>query len=83
MRGGFKMATVVKALYTNGTFKPLEDLDFREGEQVTLTIEKPATPPKKGIAASAGAWKDTIDCEQLKKDIYASRLIRTRPEVKL
>jgi len=32
---------------------------------------------------SRGGWKDLIDCEQLKKDIYESRSIQTRPEVKL
>lgn len=35
---------------------------------------------KDGLAASAGAWKGLIDCEKLKKDIYASRRIKsTRP----
>ena len=31
------------------------------------------------LQASAGAWKDSIDGEQLKQDIRASREIRTRP----
>lgn len=31
------------------------------------------------MQASAGAWKDGIDGEQLKRDIQASREIRTRP----
>ena len=33
--------------------------------------------------SSAGAWKDLVDTEQLKADIYASRRISTRPPVEL
>ena len=35
------------------------------------------------LQASAGAWKDSIDGEQLKQDIRASREIRTRPVLRL
>ena len=35
------------------------------------------------LQASAGAWKDGIDGEQLKQDIRASREIRTRPAPRL
>ena len=35
------------------------------------------------LQASAGAWKDGIDGEQLKRDIRASRDIRTRPMPRL
>ena len=35
------------------------------------------------LQASAGAWKDGIDGEQLKRDIRASRDIRTRPVPRL
>ena len=35
------------------------------------------------LRASAGAWKDGIDGEQLKQDIRASRNIRTRPVPRL
>ena len=35
------------------------------------------------LQASAGAWKDSIDGEQLKQDIRASRDIRTRPVPRL
>lgn len=36
-----------------------------------------------GLALSAGAWKGLIDGEELKRNIYADRLISTRPPVKL
>ena len=35
------------------------------------------------LRATAGAWKDSIDGEQLKQDIRASRDIRTRPVPRL
>jgi hypothetical protein len=35
------------------------------------------------LMATAGDWKDTIDCEELKRRIYEDRLLSTRPEVKL
>ena len=35
------------------------------------------------LQASAGAWKGNVDGEQLKRDIRASRDIRTRPVPRL
>jgi len=80
------MTTIIKARYTNGIFKPLEDLDIAEGKEVILTIDESSTSPYRpgdGLRAAAGGWKGLIDGENLKKEIYESRLICTRPEVKL
>ena len=33
--------------------------------------------------AAAGGWKGLVDTEQLKKDIYESRKLSTRPTIKL
>jgi hypothetical protein len=35
------------------------------------------------LKATAGAWKDLIDAEALKRNIYEDRLIDTRPVPKL
>mgnify|MGYP003390247153 FL=1 len=35
------------------------------------------------LKTTAGTWKDLIGAEELKRNIYADRLISTRPEVKL
>lgn len=35
------------------------------------------------LAATAGGWKYSIDCEELKRRIYEDRLLSTRPEVRL
>jgi len=39
--------------------------------------------PEDVLEATAGAWKDTVDCEELKRRIYEDRLVSTRPEVRL
>ena len=39
--------------------------------------------PEDVLTATAGAWKDTVDCEELKRQIYGDRLISSRPEVRL
>ena len=42
--------------------------------------------PKKeaaGFRRSAGSWKGLVDAERLKREIYAGRLVSTRPEAKI
>lgn len=36
-----------------------------------------------GFKRSAGSWKGLVDGEELIRNIYADRLVSTRPEVKL
>ena len=82
---GSDMVKKIKARFSHGVFKPLEKINIPEGKEFTITI--PDEPKKKNFSdalrATAGGWKDTIDCEELIKNIYAYRLISTRPEVKL
>ncbi|NUM37456.1 MAG: antitoxin family protein [Candidatus Brocadiae bacterium] len=78
------MIKTIRASYINGMFKPLEKLDIPEGQEITITMDiVSSNAVKNGIQASAGAWKDLIDTEKLKKGIYENRLISTRPEIKL
>lgn len=79
-----KPATI-KARFKNGVIEPLENLELKDGEEITLTIIRSSESKKTQDAfrKSRGGWKDLIDCEKLKKDIYESRSIQTRPEVKL
>jgi hypothetical protein len=47
----------------------------------TITIiRRPAGEAGGGLERSAGGWKETIDAEELIKNIYADRLISTRSE---
>ena len=58
----------------------LDNIDLPEGTAVTVTI--PAAPSLEGQEAfsrAAGGWKGTVDAEVLIQNIYAERLIATRP----
>ena len=79
------MAKEFRARFSHGVLEPLEAVDLKEGEEVRVII--PDQPKGKGmieaLRASAGGWKGLIDAEELKRNIYADRLISTRPEPKL
>jgi predicted DNA-binding antitoxin AbrB/MazE fold protein len=79
------MAKEFRARFSHGVLEPLEAVDLKEGEEVRVII---ADQPKgkgmiEALRASAGGWKGLIDAEELKRNIYADRLISTRPEPKL
>jgi predicted DNA-binding antitoxin AbrB/MazE fold protein len=79
------MAKEFRARFSHGVLEPLEAVDLKEGEEVRVII---ADQPKgkgmiEALRASAGGWKGLIDAEELKHNIYADRLISTRPEPKL
>ncbi len=67
------MGTTIKAKFSGGVLKPLERLELREGEEVTVTI---ADLPSKGLDGwldrTAGGWVGLVDAERLKHDIYSS-----------
>ena len=79
------MAKEFRARFAHGVLEPLEAVDLKEGEEVRVIIVE--RPQGKGmieaLRASAGGWKGLIDAEELKRNIYADRLISTRPEPKL
>ncbi|HHT9137902.1 MAG TPA: antitoxin family protein [Candidatus Wunengus sp. YC60] len=82
------MARTIKVRFSHGVIKPLEKVEFSEGEEFTVIIhETPKKPQRKNfrdaLKATAGGWKDLLDAEELKRNIYADRLISTRPDVKL
>jgi predicted DNA-binding antitoxin AbrB/MazE fold protein len=78
------VTTTVRARYREGKLELLEPLEMEEGTEVTVTVNGPEPSPAATdpISAGAGAWKDLLDCEQFEKDVYDSRLIQTRPEVR-
>lgn len=79
------MVKKIKARFSHGVFTPLEKIDIPEGKEITIDI--PDETKKRNFSdvlrKTAGAWEDSIDCEELLKNIYADRHISTRPEVKL
>jgi hypothetical protein len=49
---------------------------------ITISTE-PAALAGDPIQDTAGGWKNLIDAEALKRNIYADRVVTTRPDVRL
>jgi predicted DNA-binding antitoxin AbrB/MazE fold protein len=79
------MAREIRARFSRGLFEPLEKVELEEGEELTIIISERAKGKGmvEALRASAGAWKGLVDAEELKRNIYADRLINTRPEPRL
>jgi len=78
------MAGTIRARVWRGMLELLEKVDLPEGMEVSVTIlETPTTKSADGLRRSAGGWKGLIDAEKLIENIYADRLISTRPVPRL
>lgn len=79
------MSQTIRARYHLGKIEPLEPLQLEEGIEIVVTVTSSVTPPpdQDPTSATAGAWKDALDCEAFERAVYESRLIQTRPEVSL
>ena len=78
------MGGAIRVRIRDGRLEPLEKVDLPEGKEVTITIlDAPAERDFEAFRRSAGGWKGTIDAEALIRNIYADRLISTRPEPRL
>jgi predicted DNA-binding antitoxin AbrB/MazE fold protein len=74
------MAGTIRARVKRGMLELLEKVDLPEGKEVSVTILETPTPKSAdGLRRSAGGWKGLIDAEKLIENIYADRLIATRP----
>jgi predicted DNA-binding antitoxin AbrB/MazE fold protein len=89
-RGKKVMAGTVRARMWGGMLELLEKVDLPEGKEVSVTILERPTPRDtetegilEALRATAGGWKGLVDAEALKRNIYADRLIATRPVPKL
>jgi hypothetical protein len=70
----------VRARVRGGSLDLLERIPLNDGDEVVVTISEPV--PRKDLEALrrvAGAWKGLIDADELIANIYADRLISTRP----
>jgi predicted DNA-binding antitoxin AbrB/MazE fold protein len=79
------MLKTIKARYHRGRLEPLEPLGLEEGDEVAITVThaEPLTPDEDPTAATAGAWKDLLDCQTFEQEVYQNRLLQTRPQVRL
>jgi predicted DNA-binding antitoxin AbrB/MazE fold protein len=56
------MGSTTKARFSDGVLKPLEALELKEGEEVTITIV--SSQPKSGddwLERTAGGWTGLVD----------------------
>jgi predicted DNA-binding antitoxin AbrB/MazE fold protein len=78
------MGSTIRARFSGGNLKPLETVDLKEGDEVTITIVSlRSNPTADWLERTTGGWADLVDGEQLKRDIFESRLIGTRAEPRL
>ena len=78
------VSTTIKARYSGGVLEPLEKLELREGQEVTVTIfSVPLMRDADFLTRTAGGWAGLIDAERLKREVNESRLVTTRPEPRL
>ncbi len=78
------MSRTIRVRVRGGVLEPLEKIDLPEGKEITVTIlDAPTERDLDAFRRSAGGWKGTIDAEELIRNIYADRLISTRPEPRL
>lgn len=79
------MVKEIRARFSNGVIEPLEELDIEEGQELKVVISTPSKGKSmlEALRATAGGWKDLMDAEELKRNIYSDRLINNRPEPKL
>jgi predicted DNA-binding antitoxin AbrB/MazE fold protein len=80
------MGSTIRARFSDGTLKPLEALELKEGDEVTITIVSSSSSSRAGadwLEQTAGGWVGLVDSEELKREIYDSRLIATRAEPRL
>ena len=79
------MVRQIKGKYSGGIVVPLEEIDLDEGEEVVIAVsDEPSLERRRSaLRASAGAWRGLNNPDELIRNIYASRLIPSRPEPKL
>lgn len=78
------MGRTIRARVKHGLVEPLETIDVPDGTEVTVTISDVRSADDfEAFRQAAGSWKGTIDAEELIRNVYAGRLISTRPEPRL
>ena len=90
------MPVTVKVKYANGVLTPLEPLDLADAEYRVILDDAPVSDPPDATAvapdptsieaafqSSLGAWRGTHDPEELIRQLYADRLVNSRPEPRL
>src|SRR5215813_9482223 len=78
------MSSTIRARVKRGMLELLDNVDLPEGKEVTVTIlDVPSPEDREAFCRAAGGWKGTVDAETLINNIYADRLVSTRPAPRL
>ena len=78
------MGETIRVRIRGGMLEPLEKVDLPEGQEIMITIlDVPTDRDFEAFRRAAGGWKGTIDAEVLIRNIYADRLVSTKPEPRL
>lgn len=77
------MSETIRARVRGGVLEPLEPLDLAEGKELIVTISETSSKLIEALERAAGGWAGVVDGEQLKRDIYNSRSVISRPEPRL
>ena len=78
------MPRKIKAIFSNGKLTPLEPIDLKEGEEVTVSIDNDNTPQLSDeerlerFKAAAGGWEGLHDPDEFKRLIYQARIDGSR-----
>jgi predicted DNA-binding antitoxin AbrB/MazE fold protein len=72
----------IKAIYSDGTLKPLEPIDLKEGDEVIVSIDDTpqlsAEERLEKLKAAAGGWEGLHDPDEFKRIIYQARIDGSR-----
>jgi predicted DNA-binding antitoxin AbrB/MazE fold protein len=78
------MGTTIRMRVTRGSLKPLDKVSLPEGKEVTVTIlDVPSGRDLDAFDRAAGGWKGSVDTKELLENVYADRLVSTRPKPRL
>jgi predicted DNA-binding antitoxin AbrB/MazE fold protein len=78
------MSEPIRARVKGGFLEPLEKVDLPGGKEVLVTVIGVSDgPDAEAFRRAAGGWKGLVDAEALIQNIYADRLVSTRPEPKI
>jgi hypothetical protein len=70
----------VRARVRGGSLDLLDRIPLREGDEVLVSISEPVPAPDiEALGRAAGTWKGLVDANALIANLYADRLVTTRP----
>jgi hypothetical protein len=76
------MMKTIKAKFSHGSFIPLDPPPaelVHEGDEVLLAVIPICPASDLILSETAGSWKSLVDAEEMTRNIYADRLVSTRP----